>query len=54
MLREISSMYVAKPSLSQISFHHSIVTRLPNHWEIKNSVSNKYKKLTVAKKYNRW
>lgn len=32
MSREINSMNLAKPSLSHRSFHHSIVTRFPNHW----------------------
>ena len=27
-----ASAQVAKPSLSQMSFHHFIVTRSPNHW----------------------
>lgn len=30
-LSGMNSTYVAKPSLNQISFHHFIVTRLPNH-----------------------
>lgn len=28
---EMYSMYLANPSLSQMSFHHTIVTKLPNH-----------------------
>jgi len=28
----LRAMYVANPSLSQISDHHLAVTRLPNHW----------------------
>lgn len=27
----MNSMYLANPSFSQISFHHSMVTKLPNH-----------------------
>lgn len=28
---EMNSMYLANPSFSQMSFHHSMVTKLPNH-----------------------
>ena len=41
--------HVAKPSLSQRSFHHAMVTRLPNHCRQKGR-----KRWSSEKKGGRW